>query len=413
MQKTFAEVGVWICLLTCWARGADWSDEVFPIMTWELAPKSVELLSDAHCGVGSLKECGFTVAGFVRPEHLKECERSGLKAIVCQATGQMDVKNKSDDQIDQMVKKLVEESGDSPAVIGYFIRDEPGVQDYPKLAAAVAAVKKYAPGKLAYINLLPDYATLGAPNLSQLGTDSYSDYLERFVKEVKPQMISYDNYRVQFSTDLKDAKLAASYYNNLLEVRRVALKYGLPYWNIVNCNEIRPHTPVPSPANLQFQAYTSLAAGFKGVTWFKYYQMKYRFAPIDEEGHRTIAWSYLKMVNEQMKVLGPMMKKLTSTGVYFTTPAPVNGLPALPGKLVEAVTCETPVMVGEFTGENDSRWAMLVNLSLERSAKVVMIASGAVKKTGIVSAADGTIGGMAADGAIWLTAGQGVLLKLD
>ncbi len=56
-----------------------------------------------------------------------------------------------------------------------------GVRDYPQLAAAVAAVKKYA-GKLAYINLLPDYTTLGA-NLSQLGTESYSDYLERFVKK--------------------------------------------------------------------------------------------------------------------------------------------------------------------------------------------------------------------------------------
>ena len=53
----------------------------------------------------------------------------------------------------------------------------------PALAKAVAAVKRFAPGKLAYINLYPNYATIGAPNLSQLGTDSYADYLERFIAE--------------------------------------------------------------------------------------------------------------------------------------------------------------------------------------------------------------------------------------
>ncbi len=151
--------------------------------------------------------------------------------------------------------------------------------------------------------------------------------------------------------------------------------------------------------------------GSKGVTWFKYYQAKYRFALIDEARNRTIAWAYLKMVNEQLKVLGPMMKKLTSTGVYFTTPKPVKGCRRLP-KLVEEVTSETPVMVGEFSGENESKWAMVVNLSLERSAKVVMKTNGSVKKIGIVSGADGSIAPMWPDGAIWL-AGEGILLKKE
>ena len=36
-------------------------------------------------------------------------------------------------------------------------------------------------GKLAHINLYPNYATLGAPDRSQLGAPTYTEYLERFV----------------------------------------------------------------------------------------------------------------------------------------------------------------------------------------------------------------------------------------
>src|SRR6185437_13450903 len=148
---------------------------------------------------------------------------------------------------------------------------------------------------------------------------------------------SYDNYRVLFSNDLKDPGTAASYYLNLMEVRRVAMKYDLPFWCIVSSNEILPSTPVPSPANLAFQAYTSLAAGASGLTWYTYYSTGYNAAPVDRNAHRTATWSYLKMVNDQIKVVGPTMRTLKSTGVYFTSPPPAGGLPGLPGKLVEAI----------------------------------------------------------------------------
>jgi hypothetical protein len=57
------------------------------------------------------------------------------------------------------------------------------------------------------------------------------------------------------------AHAAAVYYRDLIEVGRVASKHGLPFWNVVASNQIRNFTPIPSPANLAFQAYTTLAAG--------------------------------------------------------------------------------------------------------------------------------------------------------
>src|SRR5277367_1031625 len=178
------------------------------------------------------------MAGFVLPRDLRKCRKLGLGAIVLPAASEftnleyiLSWKKLSDAEIDRRIKEDVKSAGSSPAIAGYFIMDEPGALDFPALAKAVAAVKKYAPGKLAYINLFPDYASPGASVTSQLGTATYTEYLERFVSEVHPQMISYDNYMVEYSGDLKDRAEASSYYHNLLEVRRVAQEHQLPYLN--------------------------------------------------------------------------------------------------------------------------------------------------------------------------------------
>ena len=152
-----------------------------------------------------MRDCGFTAAAFVTPDQLPLCEKLGMPALVApNDRGLKHWRDMSDAQITQYVTTLVDQSKHSTAVMGYFLTDEPGVRDFPALAKAVALVKQLAPGKLAYINLLPNYATLGAPDLSQLGTPNYTEYLERYVTEVKPQFISYDNYQVLFSDDLKN-----------------------------------------------------------------------------------------------------------------------------------------------------------------------------------------------------------------
>src|SRR5688572_26586044 len=392
------------------ATPATWED--FSIMCWDGLRPGAARFDDPHVGIGSLKECGYTTIGFVRPEHLKTCEKLGLKAIVRPAGHPIKWPTLSDEQIFAVVKEMVDESRHSAAVVGYFIVDEPGVQQFPALGKAVAAVKKLAPGKLAYINLYPDYATIGAPSLSQLGTPNYTEYLERYVNEVKPQFISYDNYRILMSDDLRKPQVAESYFANLLEVRRVAQKHNLPFWNICSSNQIRPITPPPSPANFALQAYTTLAAGYHNLTWFTYYSRSYGYAPISKNGQRTATWTYLQMVNKQVATLGPIMRKLKSTGVYFTSPAPQKSLPMLPGKIIEAVESPTPLMIGEFEAADGTKYAMIVNLGLDRSSKIKIKTVGTPSTLQHFSPADGSQHPLEADNMLWLTAGQGVLILL-
>lgn len=393
------------------ADRADSSDAYFPILSWDLPHWSAASFSDADHGLASLAQCGFNTAAFVRPQHLAAVEKLHMKCILAAQEFPIPWRKLSDDQIEGAVKKMVDESGGSPAVMGYFLADEPGEPDFAALGKAVAAVRMLAPGKLAYINLFPDYATLGAPDLSQLGTASYAQYLDAFIGQVQPQFLSYDNYRIEYSADQKNPALAAGYYINLLEVRRVAMEHDLPFWNIVSSNRIGPDTTVPSPANLLLQAYTTLAAGAKGLTWYTYYSTGYAYAPIDKEGHRTASWSYLKMVNDQVKVLGPVLRPLKSTGVYFTGPQPAPALPALPGGWVDAVECPAPLMIGEFAGPHDERYAMIVNLSLRDSAWFKLTCRDPRADVRQISPADGSPLPSEPDNAVWLTAGQGALLK--
>jgi len=401
--------------------------ELFPILPWDALHKWKEPHQNPENGLPSIAECGFTLAGFVTPEDLPLCEKLGLRAIMALPRGDQPWAGPwtklTDDQIDQRVQEIVKRSAGSPAVLGYYIMDEPGAPAFPALAKAVAAVKKYAPGKLAYINLFPSYATVGAPDKSQLGTATYTEYLERFVAEVKPQLLSYDNYMVQYSDDLQDAARAAFYYADLLEVRRVAQEHGLPFWNIVSSNQIRKPTTIPSPANLAFQAYTTLAAGGRGVSWYKYYQGGYAYAPIDAKGKKTETWQYLQVVNRQLQTLGPIVNRLTSTGVFFTSPTPVEKLPILPGRLVEQVESKAsprgiieakpPIMVGEFRDEHGGEYVMLVNLSLERSTNVKLVTVEPHDAKHVFSAVDGRLVPLDEQNGHWLLAGQGMLIRLD
>jgi hypothetical protein len=399
-------------------------DDFYPVYPWDWFPQEFKPHETLETSLPGVRDCGFNLAGFIDPQNLSRCDELGLKAIV-NVGG--DWKTRSDEAIDARIKEFAEKSKGHGSVIGYYLTDEPGAKAFPALGKAVAAVKKYDPGKLAYINLFPRYATTDSvenPN-SQLQTKSFTEYLERYVQEVKPQFISYDNYMVEYSDDMQDNAKAAVYYADLLQIREIAQKYKLPFWNIVGCNKIQTQTPPPSPARFAFQTYTTFAAGGRGIGWFIYYHRPkdFSYSPIDAEGRKTESWQYLQAINKHIRTLGPIMNKLESTGVYFTSPTPVPNLPVLPGKLIKNVTATasprgfnktvTPIMVGEFSSKDGSDYVMLVNCSLAHSTQFKLETAKTYQKTEKISPIDGLP--LPTDfqkSGEWILPGHGVLLKM-
>src|SRR6185437_851174 len=134
--------------------------------------------------------------------------------------------------------------------------------------------------------------------------------------------------------------------------------------------------------------------------------------PIDENGNRTSTWSYLRMVNERVKTLGPIMNRLTSTGIYFTAPLPEPSLPMLPGKLVQSIDSPTPLVLGEFTDPKGSNYIMVVNLSLQQSTKIMLTMQHPPDALHIISPVDGSRATAKPSNGLWLTAGEGALIEL-
>jgi len=118
------------------------------------------------------------------------------------------------------------------------------------------------------------------------------------------------------------------------------------------------------------------------------------------------------------------MNRLTSTGVYFTTPTPTPKLPALPGKLVRNVEStasprgyikkKPSFMVGEFVDRGGNDYVMLVNLSLEHSARFHIETVKDYTSMEKFSPTDGSLSPLITDETgEWVLPGHGMLLKLN
>jgi hypothetical protein len=68
-------------------------------------------------------------------------------------------------------------------------------------------------------------------------------------------------------------------------------------------------------------------------------------------------------------------------------------------------------MLGEFAGAKGEKFALVVNLSLRESSKFTFTATESGKGIQVVSPADGSLSPADPDH-LWLSAGQGMLLKL-
>jgi hypothetical protein len=241
----------------------------------------------------------------------------------------------------------------SPACWGFSVYDEPSVKDFERLRSVVDNLRKTSPGKLAYINLLPNGASSG-----QWGVDDYEHYVSRFVNEVNPDVLSMDHYPMMKPGN--DGR--KGYCDNLEVMRKYSLEKQIPFWNFFNTMPFGPHFD-PTEAQLRWQIYTSLAYGAKGVLYFCYYtpdgdEFPKGGAIITRDGRKTRHYYEAQRINHAIKNLGPTLMKLTSTAIYRIQP----------GDDPAAVLKGTPIcqltpgdyLVGVFQ-HADGRKAVLLN----------------------------------------------------
>ncbi len=249
-----------------------------------------------------------------------------------------------------------------PAVYGYFVADEPTAANFAAIAAVVDALRSLDPDRLAYVNLLPDFIPP-----SGLGSDSYEEYIERFVAEVRPQLLSYDYYPFGNEGD------RVSFLANLTTVRAVALRHALPFMLIV---QAMPHAGYrdPSEAELAWQVFHALAFGAQGISYFSYWTpsegpgaegMEFRYG-LMEHGKPTLHYFQAKRLNHEVRAIAQQLASYRSIGVADSVGEIASGFPVGPIRAVEGGR----ITAGLFTHANGSLAVLLVNRDYRYGAAV-------------------------------------------
>lgn len=327
------------------AQGARFVQDRFVIGFW-CDPPADEKMSERY---QEIADANFTLAlgGFfaTTPETIERqldlCRKHDLRALVLPTPYAMDA------------------LPDGPECWGYLLRDEPGAPDFPALRRQVDEFRRARPGKLALINLFPNYCDLG-----RLGTASYEEYVARFMDEVRPDVLCMDHYPL-FKPG-HDGRQA--YCDNLDVMRRFSMANGVPFWNFFNTMPFGPHTD-PTEAQLRWQVYSSIAYGAKGVLYFCYYtpltdEFPKGGAIIGRDGRPTRHYDQAKRINAELKNLGPVLMNASSTGVCRVGPDDdaAQALAGTPLKSISRATDDPPndYLIGTFT-LTDGRAAVLLN----------------------------------------------------
>ncbi len=361
-----------VLLLAC-HLGTYYPQQIFPeqrvppsdfvVMTWGPTPPEPQQIQ-------WMKEAGINIAGFAEVKDLAIFEHGGLQVFVSDPRiYQYDFEKPLETQIlKRNVQAVANEVGNSSAVAGFVLRDEPPAKIVPRLGLVGKQIQEIMPGKLVYVNLLPSRAPQKA-----MGVGSYESYARMVFDELRQPFLSYDNY------SLVNDQMNDDFYANLEMIRKISIEAKVAFWNCVLSNAHFDYME-NTDATYHLQAYSTMAYGGRGIQYFSYFTWplgNFRMGPIDQFGNKTSSWDMLRRINNQIHVLAPTLKKLRSTGVYHSPTVPAEGKPLSESILIKSVamthshfipqTSEGQFLVGEFVDDQNRPYFMLVNKDLKNS----------------------------------------------
>ena len=183
---------------------------------------------------------------------------------------------------------------------GNLVTDEPGASQFQKIANFKKFYNDELPGKDFYVNLFPTYATT-----AQLETDSYEEYIRKYIEIVKPDYVSYDHYALM-EDGYGVKKITDDVLYNLEIVAKLCKEANIPMMTFVStmCYGLGTREPW-SVEEIRWQVMNELAYGSIGIQYFCYFTPLGAFtdeciAMIDHSGNRTDVYYDVQEVNRQI-----------------------------------------------------------------------------------------------------------------
>jgi len=269
-----------------------------------------------------------------------------------------------------------------PAMGGYYIYDEPGIDLFPELSSWCKKIQTVDNKNLLYVNIWPNFA--GRANL---GTDSYKEYVQEYLKQLPVQVVSFDYYPVMKN------RLSKTWYENLELISAESKKAGLPFWAFaLTSNYDEEHLNPQSLAALRVQIYSNLAYGAQGICYYEYWDRTPasttaveddRGGPINAGGKRTVVFDRIKQMSAEIQALSPVFLGAKVVSVRHTglgkIPEGTIRLTSLPKAIKVLDTNGAPALVSVLeNGENS--FLVVVNKDFLNSLNLTVYGDESVKK---------------------------------
>ncbi len=329
----------------------------------------------------------------------------------------------------ETVGNIISEYRNVPGVGGYYILDEPF--DPMPYAPVYEEIKAADPSGYAHLNFQPLHA-YGVPigTLNEAADEKYRGVLAAWLEACEESGFPQDYLMFDFYpyTDAQGGMARDIYFANLNAVREVGLQYGVKTANylqstssVLQANGALAFRSA-TPAEIRYEAMTSLAYGYKQLSYFTWFLPTNRngetfsSAIVDENGvPNEKYYAPLSALNAEIHALGKTLIGLEAVEVYqngtqwgWQEPIPMDFL-------LQPLD-EKEYTVSLLAGERDS-YVMIVNNDYSASASFSLQVGEEVKtlrrvspQTGELEAAlpieNGTL-------SLTLAAGDGVLFAVN
>ena len=269
----------------------------------------------------------------------------------------------------QQLDALVDKYKDDPDLLGYYICDEPFANAFDNIAKVINRIRSKDLTRVCYVNLWPYFPNEPDDTTPEEGDDIY---LEEFIQKTHIDLLSYDRYNFYNLDDDGNYDDIEEYFNQIERIRKKALKYDIPFCNIVqavgtNGTSVSWDSQgdgehldwrTPSKAEHRWLVYSSLAYGVHGIVWFHWDCCDWG---VIENPDRDSIYPSLQSINQEIDSLKQIMFGLKTKNVYHLNGKQISRLTNTPDIILEA-SQNISLIAGSFENENDNEnYFMLMN----------------------------------------------------
>lgn len=333
---------------------------IFYIPTWAATNDTqYDYIKDAH--INFMQTFYPNVVGINTEDQMKTildlAFARGIKVQVSDSRSEKLMTTATDEEIDAIANSYKHH----PATGGYYIKDEPSLEELPRAAYVYNKLKRNDPTSFPNVNMFP---ASGVPN------SDHKNYLEEWVTQAGPANLEYltmDTYPF-VAGDL----IGPDYFKDMENLRSVGLKYDLRIAAYLQAVGLSLGETVylrrPNADELRWNVYTNLAYGVKGLYWFTWFQpldqgpnTHFTTAIMDGAGNKTDLYVPALLLNEEIKQWGPTLKGLISRDVFFKGKLPPGTKP-LPANFFWEPVDDEDQIVSHFVDHSGRNYIMVVNL---------------------------------------------------